>query len=629
MLSTLRKQTGSIVIKALLILLIISFGAWGIQDWLSPAISGNFVASVGGQEIAPNQLQRRVQSQMSRLRAVFGNQITIDQARQLGLINASLNELVSRALMIEGANGMGVAISDDLISAEIRNAEAFRGLAGAFDRDRFDRMLQSNGMSEGAYIAELRRDLGIEHFTDSLTAGARAPKAMVDAVYAYRNENRTAEVMLVEDAAVQNVVEPDQTSLEAFHKEKARQFTAPEYRNLTLVRLEAAALASEIDIAEEAIVESYEARAAEFSTPETRRVFQMILNTEDKAREAQKLLAEGRGFATVAKEIGGHDDGTTDLGIVGNGDMLPDLADAAFALAENTISEPVKSAFGWHLFKATEIQAGGTKTLDEVRDQVKEALAREKAIDSLFDLSNRLEDQLGGGATIEEAGGSLGLEVKTIAAIDRNGLNVSGQRIEGIPGGTFTQIAFSIQEGEESQLTESGPEGFFIVRVNGITPPALRPLESIREQVVSSWKAAARADKTKALAEKAVERLNSGADIQVVADELDLAFKISKPFSRADQGQVSEIEAGLVQKVFDLKPGKAAQERSAEGYQIARLKEVIAVTPGADADGVKKLADELSSALKGDVVAQLGEALRAEHGVEINQAVLNQLYAPQ
>jgi len=629
MLSTLRKQTGSIVIKALLILLIISFGAWGIQDWLSPAISGNFVASVGGQEIAPNQLQRRVQSQMSRLRAVFGNQITIDQARQLGLINASLNELVSRALMIEGANGMGVAISDDLISAEIRNAEAVRGLAGAFDRDRFDRMLQSNGMSEGAYIAELRRDLGIEHFTDSLTAGASAPKAMVDAVYAYRNENRTAEVMLVEDAAVQNVAEPNQTSLEAFHKEKARQFTAPEYRNLTLVRLEAAALASEIDIAEEAIVESYEARAAEFSTPETRRVFQMILNTEDKAREAQKLLAEGRGFATVAKEIGGHDDGTTDLGIVGNGDMLPDLADAAFALAENTISEPVKSAFGWHLFKATEIQAGGTKTLDEVRDQVKEALAREKAIDSLFDLSNRLEDQLGGGATIEEAGGSLGLEVKTIAAIDRNGLNVSGQRIEGIPGGTFTQIAFSIQEGEESQLTESGPEGFFIVRVNGITPPALRPLESIREQVVSSWKAAARADKTKALAEKAVERLNSGADIQVVADELDLAFKISKPFSRADQGQVSEIEAGLVQKVFDLKPGKAAQERSAEGYQIARLKEVIAVTPGADADGVKKLAGELSSALKGDVVAQLGEALRAEHGVEINQAVLNQLYAPQ
>jgi len=629
MLSTLRKQTGSIVIKALLILLIISFGAWGIQDWLSPAISGNFVATVGGQEIAPSQLQRRVQSQMNRLRAVFGNQISIDQARQLGLVNVSLNELISRALMTEGASGMGVAISDDLVSAEIRNAEAFRGLAGAFDRDRFDRMLQSNGMSEGAYIAELRRDLGIQHFTDSLTAGASAPKAMVDAVYAYRNEKRTVDVMLVEDASIQDIAEPDQTTLEAYHKEKAGQFTAPEYRKLTLVRLEAAALAAEIDITEEAIVESYDARAGEFSAPETRHVFQMILDTEDKAKKAQKLLSEGRGFAVVAKEVGGHDDGTTDLGVISKGDMLPDLSEAAFALTENAVSEPVKSAFGWHLFKATDIQMGGTRSLDEVRDMVKAGLAKEKAIDSLFDLSNRLEDQLGGGATIEEAGGSLGLQVKTIDAIDRNGLDLAGKPVEGIPGGTFTQIAFSIQEGEESPLTESGPEGFFIVRVNGITPPALRPLESIRELVVSSWKAAERADKSKARAEKAVERLNSGTDIQVVADELDLAFKTSKPFSRADQGQVSEIEAGLVQKVFDLKPGKAAQERSAEGYQIARLKDVIAVTPGADADGVKKLAGELSTALKGDMVAQLGESLRAEHGVEINQAVINQLYAPQ
>jgi len=612
-----------------MILLIISFGAWGIQDWLSPAISGNFVASVGDQEITPNQLQRRVQAQMSRLRSVFGSQITIEQARQFGLINASLNELVSRALMTEGANSMGVAISDDLVGSEIRNAEVFKGLAGSFDRDRFNRMLQANGMNEGAYINELRRDLGIEHFTNSLTAGANAPKAMVDAVYAYRNEKRTADVMLIEDAAAQGIAEPDQATLDTFHKEHAKQFTAPEYRKLTVLRLEAGPLAAEIDVTEEAVKESYDARADEFSRPETRHVFQMILNTEDKAKEALKQLSEGRDFDIVAKEVGGHEAGTTDLGKIGKGDMLPDLANAAFALSEGAVSQPVKSAFGWHLFKATEIQPGGTKTLAEVHDQVKAALAKEKAIDSLFDLSNRLEDQLGGGATIEEAGQSLGLRPQAISAIDRNGRDQIGKPVAGIPGGTFLQVAFSVQEGEESQLTESGPEGFFIVRVDSVTPPALRPLESIREQVVSAWKAKQRAEKTKILANKVVERLNSKADIQAVADEFDLAFKTTKPFTRSDQGQVSEIEAALVKKVFDLKPGQTAFERTSEGYQIAIMKEIIAVNPSADADGMKKLAGELGSALKGDMIAGLGESLRNEHGVKVNQALINQLYAAQ
>jgi peptidyl-prolyl cis-trans isomerase D len=630
MLATLRKQTGSIVIKALLILLIISFGAWGIQDWLSPAISGNFVASVGGQEITPNSLQRRVNMQMNRLRSVLGNQLTLEQARQFGLIDAALSELVSRALMSEGASDMGVAISDELISSEIRSSEGFKGLTGNFDRDRFNRVLQSNGMNEGTYIAELRRDLGIEHFADSLTSGITAPKALVNAVYAYRNEKRTAEVMLVEDAAVQGVGEPDQSTLVAYHKEHAGQFTAPEYRKLTIVRLEADDLAKEIAISEADIKESYDSRLDEFSTDEKRHIFQILLDSEDKAKEAVKLLAEGRGFATVAKEIGGHDEGTTDLGTVTQGDMLPDLAAAVFGLAKDVVSDPVKSAFGWHIFKVTEIETGGVLTLDLVRDQVKTALAKEKAIDSLFDLSTRLEDELGGGATVEEAGRNLGLQILNIAAMDRSGNDKIGQPVKGLPtGATFMQIAFGVQEGEESQLTESGPEGFFIVRVDGVTAPALRPLDSVRDGVANAWKAAQRAEKTKVIAEKAQERLNSGADIKTVADELDLAFKTTKPFTRTDTGQISEVEGALVIKVFELQPGKAAIERSAEGYQVARMKDVVPVTFGGDEQGIKTLSDELATSLKGEVTAQLGASLRNEHGVNINQALVNQLFSTQ
>jgi len=630
MLSTLRKQTGSIVIKALLVLLIISFGAWGIQDWLSPAISGNFVASVGDQEITQTALQRRVDAQVRRLQTVFGNQITAAQARQFGLVDAALNQLVSRALLTEGANSMGVAIGDDLVRREIRAAKVFRGLGDTFDRERFQRTLQASGLTEQEYIAELRRDMGIEHYADSLAAGADAPSAMVDAIYTYRNEKRVAGVIVVRDADVPEIATPDQATLAAYHTANAKQFTAPEYRKLTLVRLEASALADEIDISEAAIKESYDARADEFSTPERRHVFQMILPTEEKAKQAAGLLSEGQSFAAVAKDLAGQDAGAIDLGTVAKADMLPDLATPVFALAKDAISKPVKSSFGWHLFRVTEIQKGGTKPLADVHDQIKKGLALEKANDSLFDLSNRLEDALGGGATIEEAGRRLGLPVQTIAAIDRRGMNPDGKPVAGIPtANTFLSTAFDVQEGDESPLTEAGQNGFFIVRVDGVTAPALRPLDTVMVQVTSAWKATQRAAEAKARAEKAVESINAGTDIRTVAADLKLTMRETGEFTRTDQGQVSEMASGLVKKVFALMPGKAADERSADGYQVAQLQKIIAASPAANADAVRKVADELSAAMQGDVVAQLGTSLHAQYGAKVNQPLINQLYAAQ
>jgi len=626
MLTTLRKQTGSILIKSLLILLIISFGAWGIQDWLNPAISGNAVATVGQAEITPYALQRRVQQQMNRFRQVFGNQFTLEQARRFGIVEASLNELVSRSLIMEGARKLGVSISDDLVSSEIRGQEGFKGLAGSFDRDRFNRMLQSSGMSEGAYIAEIRKDKGIQHFADSLTAGADAPKVLVNAIYGYRNEKRTADVLLIEDAIIQGIPEPEQPALEAYHKENAKKFTAPEFRKLTYLSLEAETLAKEIEISEDVIKESYEARADEFNTPEKRRVMQIIVNDEALAKKAHEKLTAGGDFAGVAKEVAGLAPENLDLGVITESDLLPDLAKPAFSAALGAVTAPQKSAFGWHIFKVTEMHPGGTKSLADVRDVLKQALAKEKAIDSLFDLSNRLEDKLGGGATLEEASQDLGLKVTNIDAMDSQGRDASGQPVTGVPGGgALIQAAFSVGEGEESSLTESGPEGFFIVRVDTITAPVLKPLDTVRSEVVDAWKNAQRAEQAKDLAEKITKRLNEGGELKVVADEAGLASKTTKPFTRSDTGAISDLTKELVEKVFTLGPGKAAMSRSAEGYQVARLNGVIAASP--DADGTAKLRNELREAIKGDVVAQLGNALKDEHGVDINQTMVQQLYS--
>ncbi len=627
MLSALRKRSGGIVVKSLLILLIISFGAWGIQDWLSPAISGNAVATVGDDEIGTVEVDRRVRQEVARLRQMFGNQFSQEQALKFGIIDGIINEQVNQSLIRQGASALGVTISDKLISDDIRSQSDFKGIAGNFDRERFNQVLTSNGLTEQRYVNIVRSSLTNQQYTDSFQSGARAPKIMVDAVYRHRNEKRVVEIALIKDKTFVDVGEPDTSKIEAFHKTNAKQFTAPEYRKFTFLQLEANDLVDEIEVSEEDIQDSYEARLDEFVTVEKRHVLQMVLSDEEQAKKAQTELLTGREFAIVAKEVADLDEATLDLGVVTKNDLLPALADPAFALMQGVASTPIKSALGWHLLKVTKIEAGGTKKITEVRDVLKNDIAKERAVDSLYNLSRTLEDELGGGASIEEAASNMNFKIASVVAMDQAGKDLAGKAVTGIPAGrAFIQTTFTTKEGEDSQLTESGPEGFFVVRIDGVTAPALRPINTVRAQVIDAWKAKQRSEKSKQQAAKMAADLNNGKALSDIVGSYSLTSTVSKPFKRNDNGTDSGLSPELVKKVFDLEKTKATEGKAAAGHQVVVLASVTKANPSADKVGVDAVRDALSQSLKDDVTAQLTTALRQEIGVDINRPLLNKMY---
>ena len=627
MLSALRKRSGGIVVKSLLILLIISFGAWGIQDWLSPAISGNAVATVGDDEIGTVEVDRRVRQEVARLRQMFGNQFSQEQALKFGIIDGIINEQVNQSLIRQGASALGVTISDKLISDDIRSQSDFKGIAGNFDRERFNQVLTSNGLTEQRYVNIVRSSLTNQQYTDSFQSGARAPKIMVDAVYRYRNEKRVVEIALIKDKTFVDVGEPDTSKIEAFHKTNAKQFTAPEYRKFTFLQLEAIDLVDEIEVSEEDIQDSYEARLDEFVTVEKRHVLQMVLSDEEQAKKAQTELLTGREFAIVAKEVADLDEATLDLGVVTKNDLLPALADPAFALMQGVASTPIKSALGWHLLKVTKFEAGGTKKITEVRDVLKNDIAKERAVDSLYNLSRTLEDELGGGASIEEAASNMNFKIASVVAMDQAGKDLAGKAVTGIPAGrAFIQTTFTTEEGEDSQLTESGPEGFFVVRIDGVTAPALRPINTVRAQVIDAWKAKQRSEKSKQQAAKMAADLNNGKALSDIVGSYSLTSTVSKPFKRNDNGTDSGLSPELVKKVFNLEKTKATEGKAAAGHQVVVLASVTKANPSADKVGVDAVRDALSQSLKDDVTAQLTTALRQEIGVDINRPLLNKMY---
>ena len=240
---------------------------------------------MGGEALPARALYKDVYSELSRMRQFLGNSFNIEQAQQLGIIDSVLQRQINAAATRKGAIDLGVAISDRLIRNAIVDQPMFRGLAGNFDRERFQQILQSNGLTEEAYVARLREDLMTQQLMKTVSAGVVAPGRWVDRVHRYQEETRDVETVFVPDAATTHVSEPSDTDLRKYFDDNNQTFTAPEYRALTFVRLDAADLAKETEVAEEDVQTSYDERLDEFTTEERRTVRQMLLSDEAKAKK--------------------------------------------------------------------------------------------------------------------------------------------------------------------------------------------------------------------------------------------------------------------------------------------------------------------------------------------------------
>ena len=298
---------------------------------------------------------------MSRLRSVFGAQFGTDQARQLGLIDVTLQRLIARRLIALEAAELGLEVGKDQIRHRIMAQQEFRNQRGQFDRAIFENAIARNGMNEALYVESLRGEIARGHLIGVINAGGAAPSRLAETLYRYRNEKRTADVVEILRSAQPNVPEPDDAQLSAFHTENAARFTSPERRDATAIHLDPTDLAAEIRPPEESVRDEFENRLAALTVPERRRLRQIVVQDEATARKVSSSLKQGRAFADVAKELAGQAPASTNLGLVTFGDIPPEMADVAFKLGEKQSSQPISTPLGWHVLMSTRSSRDGPR----------------------------------------------------------------------------------------------------------------------------------------------------------------------------------------------------------------------------------------------------------------------------
>ncbi len=561
---------------------------------------------------------------MNTLRQRFGGNFDVAQAQALGIVDQIVQQLVTRALFAQQADDLRMIVGEDETRRRIFEQPVFQNEQGLFDRFRFEQILRSNGLNEAQFLASLRGDIKRQHIVDAVAGAGSAPRVLAETLYAYQQERRVAETLRIVSDELPEPPAPTEADLKTVHEENADRFKAPEYRSVSLIHLQAEKLVKDVTVSEEDLRADFEARQDEFRVPEKRNVEQIVFADETAAGDAKRQLDGGTAFAEVSQATQGK--APVALGLMSYDDMaaqLPELADAAFALDAGASSAPVQSPFGWHILHVTEIQPGREPDFDAVRDELERDLAMRDAVDRMIEIANDLDEELGSGATFEEAAELLQLELRRLPDVDPAQRDRAGNPIPDLPPrNEFFEAVFRTEPGQDSLLTETQDGNYFAVRIDGVTPSVTKPLDEVRDQVEALWKDLERQRLARERAEALAKRIEDGEALAAVAEAEGLTVMVTEPVTRQQTEVPGLPSRELAARLFEIGKGEVTTAAATDGYVVAKLIEIRPVDLAEAAEAVADLQETLVESLRNDLLDGFVGALRGDTGVRIYDRVV-------
>ncbi|MGH7276330.1 MAG: SurA N-terminal domain-containing protein [Candidatus Rokuibacteriota bacterium] len=483
-------QIGLLLVIAAFVASLFVFGARGMGDAPAP----DAVATVDGEPIPADRYQRRYRAYVDAYTQIYRDRFSSELAERLGLPQQVVNDLVQEAVIVQRARKEGLDVGDEELNAQIQAVPSFQE-SGRFALRRYQEFLRQRGLSAIQFEGDVRRELTRLKVEGAVRGGVKVVPAEVEHAFALRREEVRAAWALVElgpIVAAAAVTDAELTAYLAGHGDEFRQPERRRIQSVTLVQKDFLKPVPEADVEK-----YYSANSKEFEAPRQARASHVLARipetggseAEDKARarvaDVIRRAKAGEDFAKLAKEMS-EDPGSAakggDLGLVSQGELVPEFERGLFALKKGEVSpEPVRTPFGFHAIKAFEVKEGGRRPLKEVAPAIRDRLAAEAADRALKARAEEIRPLLLAAKDFAAEANKLGLTApeSTLARIDRLAN----------PGATdpLEETAFALVLGGVSTPVKT-PAGLVVLKALAAIPAGVPPLAEIRDKLTASVK---------------------------------------------------------------------------------------------------------------------------------------------
>ncbi|CAD6878344.1 PpiC-type peptidyl-prolyl cis-trans isomerase [Methylomonas albis] len=552
MLLEIREKVHGLFASIILILICVLFGLWGIQNYIGGGKEAP-VVSVGDKEFYQRDVNQAYQQYAQNLAGMKFDEETVKKQ--------ALEKLVRDEVMLQYVQDQNLLVSDDTARDFIQTLEYFQK-DGKFDKTQYQTMLGSQSMSSAEFVNRIKKALVMEQFQRAVVDSSFVTPAEINNFFKIQNQTRDVEYLTVPLTPVSQP--PSEEEITSYYQQHQDAYQTAEQVAVEYVELALDKLAAEINPSEEQLKAYYEEQKAQFTTKERRKISHILFafNKDKTADELalQKALKakedlKNKDFAALASEV--SDDKLSaknggDLGLFNVGVMEKAFEDAAGSLKLGEVSEPVKSAFGYHLIKVTELIPGDVKPFEAVKAEVSKAYQKAQAeakfntlAEKVAEVSYENPDSLA--AVAQLLGGTTS---KTEAFTRAAGEGIASD--EKVRAAAFSE---EVLKGTNSEPLEVGGDKVVVLRMLSHQPAASRELKDVKPQVIAAIQQDKARQQAIATADKIKQELAGGKPLAQIADAQHLQIKKIKGLTR----NASDLPAAVTQEIFRTAKPKAGQ----------------------------------------------------------------------
>ena len=613
-------------VAVLVSLLVLAFAVWGVNDIFVPGVR-NAVVSVGDASVPTRDFNRDLQARLREIAIQRGEGLTNEEAYQQGIHRDLLAQYQVQLAIEKDAQDLGVGVNRADAKAYIEAIPAFQSeITQEFSRDKLTQALARtrNGYTIKKFEEDILRDLRRVQTVEAIVGGVQAPSGFAKRQFDFLSEQRKATVLTLNKDAVPAPETPSDEILQAYLDDNAVRYTAPEYRQVTMIRLEPSGYLPDVagEITETDVKDEFDSRVARgmLGTKASRDVVVLSAPDESTAKEAAARLIEGVEPALVASALGlvtpDHFDGVQKNQLL---DSVTD--DTAFALSQGQASAAENSLGGWEAVFVPSVTEASTPSFSSVEAEIRRSLGEDKAKTQIFDISGELDDRLLNGETLEAIATELNLPMESYDYINRIGQTRDGLQMNGssrIPGiaqdDELLRLIFTEDIGFDTDIFPTAQEGFVSFRVTDVIDSQIRPLSEVKDDVLRAWEAEQIQEALTQRGLDLAQEIRDGRTLEEIAEELGSAVTLNeRGISRAQPPR--DIAGAVVVELLTSEEGDLARGVGAAPltYTLARLDTIIPNSDGLAGEILETVQSNIGSEISGDIQNAYRLAILKEH----------------
>ena len=555
MLEDIRESSQGLTAKIILGLIILTFAVAGIGSYTNSVDTS--VATVNGEKISQQEFNKAYQAQRNRMAQQFGEMfdtLSNDSNYMANFRQGVLDNLINEKLIDQSAQSLSIRVSDERIKETIREMPEFQ-VDGVFDNNRYLAIINQAGFYQSSSFRDyLRVEMTRRQLSQALVATEFNLPYQETLQQNLQNQTRDIRFATVSAKQFETEVEVSDEEIKTYYQTNQVRFENKEKVKVNFIRLNVDEIAKEIEVSDDDVKAYYQENIASYTQAEQRRVSHILIeftegesdseaNAKTQAETVLARIAQGEDFAELAKELSsdtfsGENGG--DLDFIEPGVMDASFDEAAFALTTvGETTELVKTSFGYHVIKLTELKAEVIQSLADIKDELHSKVSNEKAQEKFYTLTQdmaRVSFEFPD--SLDDAASEINAKVETSEWLSHTG-NAAPFDNAKVVEAAFSELV--LQENMNSDVIEVSDTVSLVLRLNTHQEANVKPLEEVEGQI-----------KTILTSQKATEKAQTTIDAllaQFKAGE-DITEQLTKSYaSFTSKEKVARYSADLDQSI--------------------------------------------------------------------------------